>query len=396
MHWPQRSHAGHPNVRLLQVIPYYLPAIDFGGPVSVCAKLAEAMVRRGHAVTVLTTDAASRVARVPALEEQRDGVRIVRLRNLSQALVRTNLYTPWRTRSTLAELLSSSQVVHVHEFFTWLTFRSTTEAARQRRPVLLSGHGSVSMAPERGRVGIKRVWLSTLGGRTIAASNLVQAATQHEAEQCVRAGIAREKIRLIPQGVQAPPRSGSGAAFRARFGLDDRPILLFVGRLLESKGVDLLLRAAQRFAEHPLRPLFVLVGPPENRPDLGPGPRGSNVLLTGRLDQAQLQDAYAAAAAFVLPSFAEGMPMTALDALAFGLPAVLSRACNLPEVAEAGAGILVDPDLESLTRGLERLLSQPDAWPRMGAAARELAATRFDTERVHDAYERIYEELAHA
>jgi poly(glycerol-phosphate) alpha-glucosyltransferase len=356
------------------------------------------MVQRGHSVTVLTTDVASRTMRVPLLEELCNGVRIIRLRNLSQFLVRTNLYTPRRTSSTLSALLAAPQVVHVHEFFTWLSFRAAIEAARRRVPVLLSGHGGLSIAAERGRVGIKRLWLQVLGRSTISASSLVHAATRYEAEQCVHAGVSRDKIRIIPQGVRGPPRVGDGAAFRARYALDERrPILLFVGRLLAAKGVDLLLTVADALADHPMRPLFVLVGPPENRPDLRRGLRaGGNVLLTGRLEQGDLQDAYSAASAFVLPSFAEGMPVTALDAMAFGLPTILSRACNLPEVAELGAGILIDPELQSLQQGVEQLLARPDAWGRMGEAARQLVAMRFATELVHDEYERLYRELSHA
>jgi glycosyltransferase involved in cell wall biosynthesis len=397
-------------MRILHVIPFYRPALAFGGPVSVCAKLAEAMVRRGHDVQVLTTDAASRSARLGRLEEVIDGVHVVRVRNLSQRAVATNLYTPYPARSMLAPLLQSADVVHVHEFFNWLSFRAATEAEKRRRPVLLSGHGSLSLADERGRVGVKRAWLNLLGGRTIRAARAVQAAWDYEAEQCVLAGVPRDKLRIISQGVAPPPRAGDGARFRAQHGLDgERPIVLFVGRLRASKGVDLLLAVAERLAVHPARPLFVFAGAAENRPDLGPTPPGScsladprastnesNVLRTGALTESELDDAYGAASLFALPSFAEGIPMAALDALAHGVPVVLSHACNLADIEQAGAGLLVNCDVESLHKAIETLLNQPERLREMAAQGQRLARERYSSEQVHARYEALYAELARA
>jgi glycosyltransferase involved in cell wall biosynthesis len=158
----------------------------------------------------------------------------------------------------------------------------------------------------------------------------------------------------------------------------------------------LLLEVARGLTDHPARPVFVLAGAAENRPDLAPHGLVDNVLLTGALTEDELQDAYAAAAALVLPSFAESMPLVVLDALAFGLPVVISRACNLAEVERAGAGILVDAELTSLRAGVERLLACREDWAKMGALGQQLVAERYSSDRVHDQYERLYEELLRA
>jgi glycosyltransferase involved in cell wall biosynthesis len=383
-------------VRILQVIPYYFPSTDFGGPAQVCGKLSAWLVGRGHTVTVLTTDAASRSARLSSLRDTIDGVQIIRLRNFSQRLVTQNLYTPLHCKLTLETLLATCDVVHVHDFYTWLTYRAATEARARNIPVLLSGHASLSVSEERGRIGIKQAWMAVLGKRTIAASSLVQAASVHEHDACVSAGVPLTKMSIVAQGVTLPPRAGDGASFRGRHGIGERPLLLFVGRLSSAKGVDLLLEAAQELAQHPAQPVFVLAGPPENRPDLFSGWRGKNVLLTGALDQPSLQDAYAAASAFVLPSFAEGMPVSALDALAFGLPCVISNRCNLPEVQEADAGLLVEPTLASFQRGLVRLLALRDEWSAMGRRAQALVCERFSIHQAHAKYERLYGGLLHS
>ncbi len=383
-------------MRLVYAIPYYLPAVAFGGPVAVCSGMAEAMARRGHDVTVVTTDVASRTERVALAREQVAGVNVVRVRNLSQRLTRTNLYVPVQFGAVVAKAILAADLVHIHDFFAWTTYRAAERASAAGRPVVLTPHGSLSTARARGRSGVKRTLMRLLGDRTISRAQVVHVFSRAEADVCRQLGVADAQLRIIPNGVSAPPRDGDGARFRARFGISERPIVLFVGRLLGGKGVDLLLEVARRFVDQPDAPLFVLVGPPENRPDLAAGWRGDNLLLTGLLDGRELADAYQAASLFVLPSYSEGMPMTVLDALAFGLPCIVTRACNLPEIAQAGAGLEIEPTVASLEAGLRGAFAASSRWPEMRAAARRLASERFDIERVRDMFEQMYQELIRA
>jgi glycosyltransferase involved in cell wall biosynthesis len=382
-------------VRLLYVIPYYRPSLAFGGPVSLCSALAEAMAGRGHKVWVLTTDAASRSDRYDTPFATIEGVAVERLRNVSQRAVENNVFTPAGTAAAVRRLSGWADVVHVHEFFTWLNHRALTISSSLGKPVLLSPHGSLSLAAERGRASAKAVWLLALGRRAIAAARLVQTATEVEAQRCVEAGVPAHKLRVLPQGVEPPPRVGDGAAFRRRWGLPESPRFLFAGRLRASKGVDLLLAAADALASHPLRPVFVLAGAEENRPDLAPGRRSPNVLLTGALTRAELADAYAAADVFVLPSFAEGLPVVALDALAYGKPVVLSHACNIPEVETHVLGELVDTELDSLRDGLASLLARQTEWPAMAERGKALVSERYAAPDAIQRYEALYEELHH-
>lgn len=374
-------------MRLLQVIPYFLPATAFGGPVTVCAQIARGMVARGHSVTVLTTDVASRTERTASLRETIDGIEIVRVKNRSMKLVQGNLWTPMGLAATARELLRSADVVHVHEFFTWLTYRVTAESVQAGRPVVFSGHGGMSLESERGRQWVKQPMYWLFGRQTIQRFTAVQAATQHEAQIGERLGVNPDKIRVIPNGVAFS--TGSGARFRQKYQLGDRDIVLFVGRVATYKGIDLLLDLKLPNAA------IVIVGPPENRPDFAtPGWRSDDVLWTGPLDRAELDDAYAAATLFALPSQSEGLPMTALEAMAHAVPVVLSEGCHLPEVEEAGAGRVVP--LDQFAEAVKALLENRGALAEMSAHAAQLARDRFELGKVLDAYERLYQDLARA
>ncbi len=107
---------------ILHVIPYFVPAYGFGGPVKVCLDLAATQVRAGHRVSVLTTDALDEHTRVSVLEETIEGIEVVRLRNLStQASKRYNLFLPVGLGAWLDARLhelrrrSSARLLHVAE-----------------------------------------------------------------------------------------------------------------------------------------------------------------------------------------------------------------------------------------------------------------------------------------
>lgn len=381
-------------MRVLHVIPYYHPAIAFGGPVTLARTLAEDLVALGHSVSVLTTDVASREARLPSLRDELGAIHVRRLRNLSQRLAgRANCYTPQGAAAALDHMLAMSDVCHVFDYFTWLTYRAVERAHRKGVPTVISPQGSLSLDPVRGRTVVKTLLQRTLGDRTLRRASILHAVTPAEARTFESLGVPRDKIRVIPNGVAPPTVSGEAARFRSHHGLADRPVVLFVGRLLEGKGVDLLLEVAAAAVDRSWA--FVLVGPAENRPDLArPGWRSDNVLLTGLLGGVDLEDAYAAASFFVLPSYSEGLPTTALEALSRGVPTLLSDACNLPEIGPTDAGAIIRPTATSLAEGVAKMIARREQLPAMGERGRALVASHFSRRGVHARMAAVYRELA--
>ena len=331
-------------MKQLHVIPYYDPAIEFGGVQTVCRHLVDSMVARGHHVTVLTTDVASRRNRLSNLRELVRGAEVVRVRNVSQRLVGANVYTPRHFAKALRELLPDHDIVHVHDVFNWLTVRTSRELARARTPSVLSTDGLFSFDPRRGRARMRQTLFRLFGRRVVSRFDAVHAVRPEELDG-VELGIPAERMRYIANGVPYPPTTGNGDRFRARWGLANRPIVLFVGQLLPMKGVDLLTTLAQ---EHvgPTSPVFVFAGQRPDGPPVVPGAWSApNVLYVGFLNGPDLADAYAAASLYVLPSYFDVMPNTLLDALAHGVPSLVTRQCLLPELGEVGAGILIESNI---------------------------------------------------
>src|SRR5262245_46696 len=133
-------------MHILHLIPYYVPAYAFGGVVRSCEGMTRALVRRGHDVTVLTTDAFDQTRRGACpVEEMVSGVRVLRCRNQSVWLRgRLNLSTPIGMRSLAREALADVDVVHCHEFRTVENFLVTPVATQLNKPLILSPHGTLT------------------------------------------------------------------------------------------------------------------------------------------------------------------------------------------------------------------------------------------------------------
>ena len=385
-------------MNLLHVTPYYAPAYPFGGVVRAVEGLAVALAARGHKLTVLTTDAGSRSGRVDApAEEMRNGVRVIRLRNRAPKLrVSANLSTPAGLAGMARSLLPGMDLVHLHEFRTVEALQVTPEAVRAGVPIILSPHGTLTL--ETGRSFLKSRWDQLLSRRVADHLAAVVALTDAEAEDVrllwARLGRTPPPLHIVPNGVNpadVTPSAPARAGFRRRYELGDAPVCLFLGRLHARKGVDVL---AQAFLAANIPDTRLVIAGPDEGMQHGLEELGDpRIVLTGYLGPEERLAALAAADVFALPATGEGLSMAALEALAAGLPVILSPGCNLPEVEPAGAGLEVEPALEPLTAALRLLLNDHELRLRMGAAARTLVESRFTWARVAEQMEAVYATL---
>ncbi|MEM7645214.1 MAG: glycosyltransferase family 4 protein [Pseudomonadota bacterium] len=201
------------------------------------------------------------------------------------------------------------------------------------------------------------------------------------------------KMRIVHCGVELD-RYGPGDGPR------DSARLLFVGRLAAVKGVRVLLDAlAKLHANHPDATLTLVGDGPEREAievhaqELG---LGEAVRFAGYLGQDEVAAELGRADLFVLPSFAEGVPVVLMEAMASRLPVVATRIAGIPELVEDGvSGRLVTPgDADALAGAVSELLSDPEGRTRMGAAGRETVAAAFDVAREAARLDRLFVEAA--
>ena len=228
------------------------------------------------------------------------------------------------------------------------------------------------------------------------------AVSQHLADYLVdRVGIPQRRVRQIYNGVDTQRFQGREPGGAGHGGVGRRFVIGTVGRICAVKDQATLIRAFARLLErHPERAdaiHLVLVG---SGPDEAELRRLTEELgVASRVEWAgncsNVAERLEAFDLFVLPSLAEGIPVTVLEAMACGLPVVASRVGGLPELVEEGeTGTLVPAqDPERLCDVLDGYLLDEARCRAEGAAGRRRALQRFSLEAMVAAYENLYGEL---
>ena len=387
-------------MHIVHITPYYAPAWAYGGVVRAVYGLATAQAAAGQRVSVITTDSLSPVARSTIAGEMIDGVTVYRIRNRIGALRRLNLSSPVGLGDGLSRLALPPDVLHCHELRTVENLLMLSNRRVRSIPAVLSPHGTLPQ--DTGRQSIKRLWDTLFGQRLAARFSGVLALTDDEArligDWWPRFSARLPRVAILPNGVDLPdlhaptavvtpgqvlaafPRRAPGNGHHAR--TDDRAGLtvLFMGRLHERKGVQLLIAAFAQAAIPNSR--LLIVGPDEGmRPALetlaaqcGVSER---VTFTGYLTGTMRDEAYARADVFALPAIGEGLSIAALEAMAAGLPVILTPGCHLPEAETMGAGWIVERAIEPLAAALRSLLTDAPQREMMGAAGRHWMAEAY-------------------
>jgi glycosyltransferase involved in cell wall biosynthesis len=221
-------------------------------------------------------------------------------------------------------------------------------------------------------------------------ARLVMCPSEATIDECVNAGLERERLRLVPWGV-APSTvtKGDVSAVLARYKID-RAYVLFAGTVEPRKNLPRLLDA---FTQVPNDVELVLAGPAgwNEMIDAQLAALGSRVRALGFVGRSDLDALVAGASVFCYPSIREGFGLPVLEAMAQGVPVVTSAATATAEVA-GDAGLLVDPlDVDDIARAIQTLLDDRAEASRLGEAGRDRAKT-FTWERTAELATDVYRE----
>jgi poly(glycerol-phosphate) alpha-glucosyltransferase len=181
---------------------------------------------------------------------------------------------------------------------------------------------------------------------------------------------------------------------------DDRSVLLFLGRIHPKKGLETLIRAWRLIVHRSLslgREWRLVVA---GWDDGGHVPHLRKLLkdldieryveIVGPVFGTHKHAALSHARAFILPSLSEGLPLTILEAWAYGLPVFMTRACNLPQGFDAGAAYELEPSPSQIADTLLATLPRGDLLARVGDAGRSLAASQFNWQNIANDWAQIY------
>ena len=371
-------------MRVLNVI-MCLDPIAGGGAVERIYQLSKCLAASGETCTILTTRQGFDDEHVRKL----GNVEVVGLPYLSE-----RYRIPLGQSAWLRSRLEEFDVVHLALNWTIINALTYVHLKSLKRPYVLSAMGWLAI-DGRSRL-LKHVYRAAFTRRIVRDARACVAISRREIDDYLGYGVDPGRIVRIPNGfVPEAFDEKNDDLFRARYGLDSRPIILFIGRLDPIKGPDLLLLAFERVSKAFPNHQLILAGNDLGfRSNLEAMVRShgleKKVRFFGHIGGMEKTWAYHAADVFVVPSRFDTMTIVALEAAGCGTPVLMTDRVDFNELQEAGGGLTVECSVEGLERGLVLLLGDPARLKSMGERAKTFARTEYGWERIGKRFVEVF------
>ncbi|MEX0990760.1 MAG: glycosyltransferase [Actinomycetota bacterium] len=359
-------------MRILLVTTSYPPFLDAGGPPVKVRAIAEGMAERGNQVTVLTANHNRGQRRHVG---RAGGVEVIFLRIL---LRYRSIPVTSGVRAFVRRHLRDFDVVHIFGIYDTAGPIIARAARRRRIPYVVEPMGMFK--PIVRSFAKKRMFHAVLGRSLLARAARVIATAEQEREELIGGGLPSGRVVVRRNGLdllrfRSLPERG---AFRSAWGLPaDDAMTLFLGRLAVKKRPEVLVEA---FAQAGAPGWLVFVGPDED--DYSERLRalavrrgiGERLVITGPIfGEREKLAALVDADVFALPSENENFGNSIAEAIACGVPVVISDRCGIAPFVADRAGLVEPLDVGSFADGLRRIHADGDLRARFAAAGPEVA-----------------------
>jgi glycosyltransferase involved in cell wall biosynthesis len=388
-------------MKILQVTPFFKPLWESGGVARVAYDISRALHENGHDITVYTTNRSIYPSDLPTNRiTSVDGMDVYYFENLRKYARGTIVpVMPYRMPAVARREVAGFDLVHIHDHRTMLTVIASHYARKYGVPYVLQAHGALPR--DTGSARMKRLFDRFWSEKVILGAAGVIALNETEAERYRELGVADEKIAILPNGIDLAeyPSLPARGMFRAAWGIDDAAkVVLYLGRLDPTKGIDLLIRSFAVVAREEGDAVLVLVGGDmghneEFRQRITSLGLDDRVIFTGFVSKEEKMAAYTDADVFVTPSFT-GFPMTFLESCLCGTPIVTTGKGDLLGWIDDAVGFNTEYTPEALADVIGRLLADDALRARLGEQAKELVRTRYNWKAIVRDIEAFYGKVA--
>lgn len=289
---------------------------------------------------------------------------------------------------------SNADLLHLHGLWMDDQWAALHWQKKNKAPVVISPHGMLDPWAVRNSTWKKKLVGALFANESLRRASCIHALCQSEADS-IRAYGLKTPMAIIPNGIELPKVGGRKTEVGAR------KQLLFLGRIHPKKGLSKLLTGwakSQSLTPKAFSNWQLLIagwddggheaGLKQQANELG---LGDSVQFIGAQFGNEKEALLRRVDAFVLPSFSEGLPMSVLEAWSYGLPVVMTDFCNIPSGFSAGAALKIEPNAESIARGLAVLggMSVADL-AAMGANGRALVEQNFTWDKIARNMKAVY------
>ena len=388
-------------MKVLHVVPSYIPAYHYGGPVKVTHELCKALVDRGLETTVFTTNSGlEKKPNVPLNEQQNlEGVNVT---YYPVGLVRRYCYSRDLAESIKTQI-AKFDIVHIHSVFLYPTYITAYWCRRKNIPYIINPFGALD--PDMIKLKstlIKKIYIKMVEQHNIKKAAAVHLASSYEKKRFLSLGF-NTPVAIVPRGLNVKNYTPCKSTIDLRKQypqLKRKKIILFLGRIHFKKGLDLLALTFKKAVDKNKDIALVIAGSGEE------GYVGKvkalfrekgimeYTLFTGMLLGSEKLSAIYGSNLFVLPSYGENFGVAALEAMVCGVPVVVTDRVGLyPDIEEYKAGIVTDCDSDKIAGAISKLLDNEDMRKSMGENGKRLVQDRFALDIVTDKMIAVYKEI---
>jgi glycosyltransferase involved in cell wall biosynthesis len=366
-------------MRVLSVVQFYFPFQDRGGPIVKVRSLAKGLVKRGHQVTVLTADLGLQGVNGfgDKIERRKWGWRWMDEGVEAIYLPTRGHYRAFTVNPGIIAYCTASlkgfDVVHFYGLYDLLGPAAGFFCRHQKVPYVIEPMGMYR--PIDRSLRLKRLWHATMGRALLRDAARVIATSEIERQELLEGGVPAAKLAIRYNGIDlgsCTPLPARGA-FRSRWKVPpEQPLILFLSRLIPRKGADILIEA---FAATCPESGYLAVAGPEGEAGYRAylekrakeSGAGTRILFTGPLYDEDKRAALADADVFALPSRYENFGNAVAEAVASGVPVIVTNSCGIHSLVTDQAGLVIAPNRGELADALRRLVYDGDLYRRLKA-----------------------------
>ena len=387
-------------MKILHVVPTFYPCLAAGGVVNAVYQLAKKQVQEENDVSVFTTTS----CKEPMNLKDRynvDGVKTYYFKNLSNFLKnRFTIDTPYALPLKLRKEIKNYDIVHIHEHRHSLAIATSHYALKNNIPYVLQAHGSV--LPFFQKEKMKEIFDKLWGFKILHNASKVFALTEVEKDQYLKMGVKENNIEIVPLGINLEeygslPQKGK---FREKYNVKtSEPLLLFIGRIHEIKGLDLLLESFTLLTQDIKNMKLAIVGPDDGYLDKLKklikklNINQKNVIITGSLYDEDKKEAIVDSDIFIMPSQYESFTTSGLEAMACEKPIILTKNNHIHTWVEKNVGLSCEYNKEDLSNSIKKLLKNPDLMESYGKNGVRAVKEKYNWDSVEKQVRTIYKEV---
>ena len=391
-------------MRILQIIPSI--SLVYGGPSQMVLGLSAALAAKNIDVTIITTDSNGDIGQLPLdvpLNKpiQQNGYQIIYFRCY-----------PWRRYKFSFSLLQwlnenarQFDLAHIHALFSPVTTVAATIARYHKLPYIMRPCGMLDPADLQKKKRLKQIYATLLERPNLAGAAAIHFTSKEEAKISERFGLGSTAKMPVPRDLVIPLGVTAGL-FPKRLRESQVPIILFMSRIEPKKGLDLLIPALESILGSGIEFHFILAGSnPQNadyetqiKVQIHNSRLAKYTTITGFVSGDLKVEVLTKADLFVLPSYYENFGIAVAEAMAAGVPVVISDRIHIAEdIQQAEAGWVGPLEVGAIANSIKSALLNPQERQRRGLNGKEYAKKHYNWEAIAqqtiDAYQQILSSL---